>query len=312
MHRKIKFGETLKKIFKSQDFDKTKKIIADEAGISTSVLSQYINNKTKPSFESLINLANTLDVSLDYLVFGEDFSDTKIADFGHIYHYIDKNLLDLQAKTDYQTWMLGRVARVLYDKMKKTVEETIAMIPPGSNHSGVLKDSEVLELETYSLETKIASTNLQYDMMDKKTPGRFLEVVAKNLFHRRNYQFILSQRHPKGEEWSEIVANYLRLLRKEVDSAQIVNDLCEFRIARSPLPIGFGIYKLDEVVLMKEKPILFQMIEKYIYQSRVGYVIPTNDQFHANPMMDTEILNLAIDGFEDYWKSGDLVSRKTK
>lgn len=56
--------ENIKKLINRQN---TQKQIAKDTGLSEQTLSNYVNSKTEPPIQTLINLADYFNVSLDYL-----------------------------------------------------------------------------------------------------------------------------------------------------------------------------------------------------------------------------------------------------
>ena len=63
------FGTRLREVRKSKKITQIE--LANMLGISQKSYSHWENGKTEPSFESIVKLADLLDVSLDWL-FGRD------------------------------------------------------------------------------------------------------------------------------------------------------------------------------------------------------------------------------------------------
>lgn len=63
------FGKRLREVRKTRGLKQQE--LADILGISQKSYSHWENGKTEPSFESIVKLADLLDVSLDWL-FGRD------------------------------------------------------------------------------------------------------------------------------------------------------------------------------------------------------------------------------------------------
>ena len=63
------FGKRLREVRKTKGLKQQE--LADILGISRKSYSYWENGKTEPSFESIVKLADLLDVSLDWL-FGRD------------------------------------------------------------------------------------------------------------------------------------------------------------------------------------------------------------------------------------------------
>ena len=68
------FNERLKTIRKSSKF--TQQAMADMLGISLNAYQKYEQAERSPSLETLVQIANIFDVSLDYLLCRDDFMDS--------------------------------------------------------------------------------------------------------------------------------------------------------------------------------------------------------------------------------------------
>lgn len=66
----IKFGEMLKRTRLASKFSQAQ--LAEKVNVSQNVISQYESGERFPSFEVLVTLSASLNVSLDDLVFGSD------------------------------------------------------------------------------------------------------------------------------------------------------------------------------------------------------------------------------------------------
>lgn len=78
--------------------NKTQEELAEKVGITSSFLSNIETGKRKPSFETLIQIAECLELSLDYLILDKDLDKKMKEDFyiKRIYKKIE--LLDDQTK----------------------------------------------------------------------------------------------------------------------------------------------------------------------------------------------------------------------
>ena len=97
----IKFGEKLKYLRLKKQW--TQQQMADlfnqkyHYNIGKSAISQYENNKRIPEFFVLADLAEFLEVSLDYLIRGSDEKNVYINEHNETYRIVtDKNDLDLE------------------------------------------------------------------------------------------------------------------------------------------------------------------------------------------------------------------------
>ena len=67
------FGSTLKHLLETNNVKQEE--LAIDISVDESLISKYINNKSQPSINNLIKIANYFDVSLDYLLTGETYED---------------------------------------------------------------------------------------------------------------------------------------------------------------------------------------------------------------------------------------------
>ena len=67
----IKFGENLKKLTKLKNLNQQK--VAMDLNITQEALSYYENGKRQPTLETLAILSKYFNVSIHYLIMGEEF-----------------------------------------------------------------------------------------------------------------------------------------------------------------------------------------------------------------------------------------------
>jgi transcriptional regulator with XRE-family HTH domain len=306
-HRGVKFDSILSKLIVNKANRERKKIAA-AVGVSVPMITQYVRGNSKPSFDVLVKLAAFFDVSLDYLVFGEqDQAETSTTDYGPVFRYMDDTLAKLRARTDQQSAMVARVARVLADHINKLGEQ---LVKESAQMAGLMLDEETLRLESFSLETWIMSMNLQYDIIevgagDTPAAGRFMPVVAENLAKERRYRFLL----PQGlREWKPLVEKYSSMLQHFCrNNARPIHENCEFRVTRSEVcaTSGLGLYRVDVARLKEEDAGLYELVGSMIdHDGWVGYVIPPSDTVQADMLMDQFHLQNAKKAFERMWKAG--------
>lgn len=71
----FKIGERIRKTRRAHDI--SQEILAEMADISTTHMSHIETGNTKMSLEVLVDIAAALNVSIDYIVFGEERGDNK-------------------------------------------------------------------------------------------------------------------------------------------------------------------------------------------------------------------------------------------
>ena len=91
----------------------TQQKMAELTGITQSTMSDWLNGKANPTITNLINLANNLNVSLDYLI-GRENEDGTIFIMGNKLSKSENKLLDM--------------VRQLHDDDKDTIYKLIESI----------------------------------------------------------------------------------------------------------------------------------------------------------------------------------------
>jgi len=100
------FGQRIKELRSARKF--SQESFAQQIGVHVTHLSRYEREKSVPSLEVAEKIANTLDISLDELVYGEQNEKARL-------HLVDNELLSLFNKTQQ-----------LPDDQKKTVMDLLS------------------------------------------------------------------------------------------------------------------------------------------------------------------------------------------
>src|SRR5829696_3925957 len=90
MPPEIRFAQVLEQLL-NERYKRNRAELALKAHISPSALSQYVRNRATPSLEVLAHLAEALDVSIDYLVFGRD-EQSLSADTGYLTSQLESGI----------------------------------------------------------------------------------------------------------------------------------------------------------------------------------------------------------------------------
>jgi transcriptional regulator with XRE-family HTH domain len=323
--RPVKLDEMLARLIEQQGYSRARKLICREVGISPSALAQYMKREptpeekekgakvVRPSFEILVALADFFAVSLDYLVFGEQPGQVQPLDYGPLGRYIDKALFDSQMRNDERMVTVARIAQRLSEQMDRVALEIVeANARPGA---GILTCDESLNTESCSLESWIITMDMHNDIMepgesasdsDNVVPGRFFQVVARNLSRGRKYRFLL----PYGvRDWSPLVSAYYRLLQRQCGNDQVVLNNALFRCTSTPLMTGCALLNLDVAEMQINTPILYEQIRASISPDNwLGLILPpSNDCQHASIMNDSHLVT-ALNNYKQMWDSAFPIS----
>ncbi|MDC7227565.1 MAG: helix-turn-helix domain-containing protein [Spirochaetales bacterium] len=116
--KNAEFGNKLRLVRERKNM--TLKDVAAEAGVSESLISQIERNRVSPSIDTLIAIANTLNIDLEYL-----FKDLKHDNTVSIVKPADRNRL-IQNGVDYQ-----QLSFIPETGINPSVEAFYIDIPPG-------------------------------------------------------------------------------------------------------------------------------------------------------------------------------------
>jgi transcriptional regulator with XRE-family HTH domain len=299
--REVKFGQMLESLIEHSAYNRNRKRISRELGISGAALSQYIHQQNWPSFRKLLDIADFFDVSLDYLVYGQPTGSSSLADYGPLYRYVDHALADVQARGSRHAAVVARIGRVLADRIDSVAKELAAT--PAAAREGLMQDDELLRLEGYCRQCDLVSLNLEFNIIQASgglVPGRFLSVVAANLENEVPYRFILPQDRP----WDETVEAFRQLLANQIGGDR-VRKYCGFRGSAAPILTGILLYRLDTIKLEAQEPALHAQIRDYLSDDVwLGCVTRTNNDSNSDMLMDPEHVRRARSAFERMWSSG--------
>jgi transcriptional regulator with XRE-family HTH domain len=296
--RTVKLGEVLGSLIERQGYSRNRQKILDSVGISSSALSQYIRDQTKPSFEKLVGLATFFDVSLDYLVFGQRTAPSM--DAGPVPAMIEHALADARARTGRHAAIVRRITRVLADRVDDVARELAEA--PNAAREGLLQDDELLRLERYALRVDVLSPDLDFDVVTlpdgTPVPGAFLEQVASNLARNCGYRFLASAE----EGWSSgTVLRDLLIARAGGDD---VSALCDFRATTMPIMVGVCLIEIDIAAFSAEERALYEQLETYISdEGWIGYAIRPNRESNADMVMSKDRRERARRAFDLAWRS---------
>lgn len=298
----ISLAETVTQLIKRGRFDRRRREVAEGLGVTTSALSQYEKGASRPSFQVLVKMAAFFDVSLDYLVFGETRPLGHHVDYGPLARYVDRSFAQLQTHTAARSSIVARIASNISADMPSTIDAYFSEYQ--RTIAGVMQDSETLTIERYALTTDLVTMNLKYDLAEatrgSAVPGRFLEVVARNLAQGRSIRILLPD--ISDTSWSRAVSE-LRHLLSAASDRDLVMEHCNIRVYSGPLMTGMCLYRLDLEALRTDETSTFAQFADNIHEGRLGYLIAPSDELYADVLMDRDHLDHALVEFERIWDS---------
>jgi len=216
---------------------------------------------------------------------------------------VDQSLARVMIDTRKHTAMVGRIGRVLSDRIDEVARELANS--PTAGREGLVQDDEVARIERCCHSARILALNLDYDLFitadGEGAAGEFLEVVAVNLAKGCDYRFLV----PPGSE--EVVEQFRVLLAARV-GRDAVRRNCAFRRTGQPVTAGTVLYQLDMAAMRADEPALLEQMEEYISsQGEFGYLISPNNDSNSDMVMNKAHRDRASSAFDALWTAATRV-----
>jgi transcriptional regulator with XRE-family HTH domain len=265
MDDEIIFAQVLDDLL-TEKFRRNRAELAKAAHVSPSALSQYTRRKATPSLEVLVHLADALDVSLDYLVFGRERSVSS-PEIGYLSRHVETGLRQAETRAAAIKDLVSRTGARLGDSIRETVE---AILHEDSQPGGLLNANEVTAVERCSQHTTIVTATIDMDVVvvdpdsrnPASTPSLFGQLIADNISAGSRYEYFLP--------WDAALDQEATLLRQQLstlcarDEDFMVDHLRIFRVSSSCVP-GFVMYKLSASKLRRLDGAIFDRIQPFLY-----------------------------------------------
>jgi transcriptional regulator with XRE-family HTH domain len=299
--RKVKIQEMLNSLIERGGYSRNRRPILEAVGITAAALSQYTHGRTRPSFEKLVALAEFFGVSLDYLVYGEIGGGP--VDHGPLAKYVEHALADVQSRASRHADLLGRIGRVLTDRIEAVANELASSRSAGVE--GLIELDEIVRVERYCRQADIVATDLSPNVIDiaegDAVAGQFFQVVTANLARGCRYRFLLAGELATS---SGAVAHFREMLIDTIGGDRL-HENCGFRRTVLPVMGGAGLYDLDVATLAIEEAALFNQFSDYLNGSWLGYLNRPNEDSNADMLMSPDHVSRARAAFETLWFSAD-------
>lgn len=264
MPNRVVFAQVLQQLM-DEKYRRNRAELAEAVHISPSALSQYARGRATPSLDVLVSLAEALDVSLEYLVFGSERS-AALPELGFLTAHLESHIRNSQAQTASLHDLVARIGARLGDSIQSTAR---ALLPEASTLAGILTPVDVFKLERCSNRITIVTTDLSQEVLVKHNeeggmaaPSIFAEIIAENVREGSVYEYIV----PQGAAWSQ-EAN---LLRQEVirigklEPSYVDQQVQVFHVPNACRP-GYVVQHFQVKKLQRRVPEIHERIERFIY-----------------------------------------------
>jgi transcriptional regulator with XRE-family HTH domain len=310
----IRFAEVLRDLLDSR-FKNRRREFAQAIHVSESALSQYVRGRATPSMSVLATMARELDVSLDYLVLGHEL-EPPAPEYTALVAHLESMISRTQVQSAGLKDFVGRIGTALASEIESTAARVLKdMTISGGN----LTESEILRLESFSYYTRIATPDLDLDVLllgqlgkaadgrsdeatEEVAPAQFTPVIAENVRKGFTYNYVI----PAGSEW-RTKARKLRQavnMATELDYSQIDRNLRFWESARALVP-SYVVYTVDRDRIALRNEWLLDQISDFIEPKLgvVALVTPPNDQSEDYILIDPKYCIRLIEDYDSLLKA---------
>lgn len=260
-----------------QKYRRNRAELAATAHISPSALSQYVRGRATPSLDVLVSLAEALDVSLEYLVFGEERASTP-PELGFLTAHLESHIRASQARSGALHDLVSRIGARLGESIHSAAQE---ILPEASRLAGMLTPPDVFKLERCSNRITIVTSDLSQEVLilqhseegDLAAPSIFAQIVAENIREGSIYEYVV----PQGVKWAQ-AANFLsqEVVRiGNLEPTQVSRQLRTFQVPTSCTP-GYVVQHFNIEKLQRKSPEILERVERFIHpdpnNQELGYL----------------------------------------
>lgn len=293
----VNFAPTLRQLL-DERYRNRRREFAGAIHVSESALSQYVRGKATPSLPILVAIAQELNVSLDFLVFGVEL-DPPPPDYGNLVSHLEASLAQVQARSAGLRDFVGRIGSMLATRIQATAEEAFK---DGVASGGWINSRELRILESFSRHTRIATADFDLDVMLVKSssdsgggpadldnvealPAPFTSVIAQNIKNGFSYSYVI----PEGAEWRRKARKLRQVIfdLSGVGYATIDRHLTFNETSRALVP-GYVIYSVDKKDMQDNSFPLVDRIQEYVEEKSglIALVDVSNRQSEVYAFVD--------------------------
>lgn len=248
--RNVEFQSVLENLLQAPSVSGNRKKLARALGKNEATISHYLHGRIRPSFDTLLEIANFFNVSLDYLVFGERPAAPAADDSASMRAHIRRAVIEASDLRGRHLDMAARISR----RLQMQIEEAARSLTERGDLQGpvgFVTDAEAIGMETCITRMRIMTRLFQSDTNDGQ-PGAFFDVVVKNLRLGRPYQYLL---YGNRADWVPQVESFRRLAEEAGVPVELSRENLQFRCLPEELVTSVCILDLDLSAIERREPI---------------------------------------------------------
>ncbi len=293
----VRFSETLNRLITDPKNKHTKSKLAEAIGVSPSAISQYLTQVSSPKFEVLARIAEELNVSIDYLIFGEERTLPSSREEEYFSLRLEKLLNAQDNNNNIRKWLYEKFTDDICSRIELTTNELLSQKDKlvVNSQLGFLNNDDISKIESIAICAKIMSNTLFYNVTTNDDgefiPGMFADIVVRRLLSGINYHYVVPSELSK---LANAMVQIFNRLGGQDFSEQIQVDFND----SSLLVCGFFIYKLPEDFTLKISSRLSRKINNYVVDNYIGFTASPNASVDGDMFLDKLHLKKAIHFFD--------------
>ncbi|MBY8882321.1 helix-turn-helix domain-containing protein [Actinacidiphila acidipaludis] len=257
--RDVKFSEILLSLLTSSSPTVTRKKLASQIGVSEGTVSHYVNGRVRPSFETLLRIADFFNVSLDYLVHGERAPSAVLAeDTLGLRAEMMRAMAESLEHSGRQRDLIVRVNQRLHQQVERVAREIVGA-PENTGPVGMISEPEAMAIEGCATRVQVMARQAPADLTvapDGTTePGPFFGTMTDNVRRGVTYQYLF---YGKRTGFVPYATRLRELLRSQDIRSDTLAENLAFRNVDADLITGVCVYTVDTAMLERREPILWE------------------------------------------------------
>ena len=303
MPQKIVFAQVLQQLM-DERYRRNRSALAEAAHISPSALSQYVRGRATPSLEVLVHLAEILDVSLEYLIFGRERL-TPSAELGYL-PYLEAHIRGVAAQSASLHDLVARIGAKVGETIYATARD---ILPETSNLGGMLDSTDVINIERCDSHTAIVTRDLNLNVearADVSAPNVFQQVVAENIRDGGHYMYVI----PEGAGWRQAATLLQQEMQRitELSSSQLNQQLHVRYVAEACVP-GSIVHHFDREALNRQATELAARVERFTWNDpeddKMGFIAHTECTNRHFDLIPRENIPRILSDLSTFWKANE-------
>jgi len=257
--RSVEFETILRDLLGSMAIAGGRKKLARAVEVREATISHYLHGRIRPSFETLVRIADFFNVSLDYLVFGERPRAQAQDDPAGLRTQVRRAMAETSDQSGRHLDMVTRISRRLQTKIDEAARD---LVEHGENLGpvGFVTNAEAIGIESCITQIRIMTRLFQSDINEGE-PGAFFDVVIANLRLGRPYQYLL---YGDRDFWRPEVETFRRLVTEGGVPVELSQESLQFRWLSQELVSAVCILDLDLPLMKRQEPILWERHQRNV------------------------------------------------